>query len=72
MNELIVDLRISADEYLRLYRGEVESVVARARDGRRVRFPAGALRRFVTRDGINGTFRIRYDVNGRLSGIDRL
>lgn len=72
MNELIVDLHISADEYLRLYRGEVGSVLARARDGRRVRFPADALRPFVTRQGVQGSFRIGYDSQGRLTGISRL
>ncbi|MBS99054.1 MAG: DUF2835 domain-containing protein [Oceanospirillaceae bacterium] len=72
MNELIVDLNISADQFLRLYRGEVEDVVTRSRDGRRVRFPAGNLRRFVTREGIRGAFRIRYDAQGKLTEISRL
>ncbi|GGB95420.1 hypothetical protein GCM10011352_21890 [Marinobacterium zhoushanense] len=72
MNELIVDLNISADEYLRLYRGEVESVVARTLDGRTVRFPANALRGFVTRNGIRGRYRIRYGADGRLIDIQRL
>ena len=72
MNELIVDLDISDEEYLRLYRGEVRDVVARTRDGRRVRFPAASLTRFVTRQGIRGTFRIRYSAEGKLQDISRL
>ncbi|WP_432695790.1 DUF2835 domain-containing protein [Marinobacterium sp. YM272] len=72
MNELIVDLDISDEEYLRLYRGEVRDVVARARDGRRVRFPAASLTRFVTRQGIQGSFRIRYSSEGKLQDISRL
>jgi len=72
MNELIVDLHISADEYQRLYRGEVASVLARARDGRRVRFPATALRPFVTWQGVKGSFRIVYGSNGKLAGISRV
>ncbi len=69
MNELIVDLHIDALEYQRLYRGTAATVLVRARDGRRVRFPAASLRRFVTHDGIQGSFRIRYDQNGRLQEI---
>jgi len=72
MNELVVDLHISAEQYLRLYRGEVESVVARTLDGRRVRFPAGALRGFVTREGISGRFRIRYGADGKLIDVQRV
>lgn len=72
MNELIVDLDISAEEYLRLYRGEVRDVLAVARDGRRVRFPAASLTRFVTRQGISGSFRIRYSADGKLRDISRL
>lgn len=72
MNELIVDLNISAEQYLRLYRGEVESVVARTLDGRTVRFPASALRGYITRSGITGRFRIRYGSDGKLVDIQRL
>ncbi|SEF70716.1 DUF2835 family protein [Marinobacterium lutimaris] len=72
MNELIVDLNISDREFERLYRGEVRDVVVRARDGRRVRFPATSLKRFVTREGIRGSFRIRYSPEGRLQDISRL
>lgn len=72
MNELIVDLNISAEQYLRLYRGEVEHVVARALDGRSVRFPAATLRRFVSREGISGRFRIRYGADGKLIDIEKL
>lgn len=72
MNELIVDLNISAEQYLRLYRGEVEHVVARALDGRRVRFPAAMLRGFVSRDGVSGRFRIRYGTDGKLIEIQKL
>ena len=65
-------LSISAAEYVDFYRGEVNSVLVTARDGRRVRFPAGALRRFVTAEGIHGEFRLRFDGRGRMAGLDRL
>lgn len=70
--ELEVDLAIPAAELLRLYRGEVREVVARARDGRVLRFPVSALRPFVGRDGVHGRFRIRCDAGQRLAGIERV
>lgn len=72
MNELIVDLNISAAEYEKFYRQGDIGVLARARDGRRVRFPADSLRRFVTHSGIHGSFRIRYGADGRLQTLERL
>jgi len=66
-----VTLHISADAYQRLYRGEARNVVARDSEGRRVQFPALALRRFVTAEGIHGVFLIRVDANHRLVDIQR-
>jgi len=40
--------------------------------GRRVRFPANILRPFVTLEGIQGRFIIRFDSDSRFQGIDRL
>lgn len=69
---LIIDLHISADEYLRHYRGSVNKVICTARDGRKVQFPSGVLQRFVTRDGIHGTFRLQIDDNNKLVGVERV
>ncbi len=72
MNEIIVDLRISSDEYLKLYRGQTRVVSTRARDGRRVQFPANILRPWVLHDGIRGCFRIRFSADGKFQDIQRL
>lgn len=65
-------LEIREDELLRFYRGEASSVHVTAEDGRRVRFPAEALRPYVERDGVRGVFLLRFDARGRLLGLDRL
>lgn len=70
--QIIVDLRISADEWLRLYRGQAYSVAALSRDGRRVRFPARILQPFVAREGVRGSFLIAFDKNGKFQQISRL
>ncbi|GAA0687159.1 DUF2835 domain-containing protein [Marinobacterium maritimum] len=72
MNEIIVDIRISSDEYLKLYRGQSRVVSTRARDGRRVHFPANILRPWVLHDGIRGCFRIRFTTDGKFHDIQRL
>jgi len=67
-----VSLAIPADEYVAMYQGSVRDVVARARDGRTVRFPARILQPFVTHQGIYGRFAIRFDESNRFAGISRL
>ena len=61
-------LSIPADEYLAYYRHEADQVMARSVDGRSIQFPASALRRYVTRGGINGLFEIVVDADNRLLG----
>ncbi len=71
-NEVVLDLGISANEYLRFYKGGISTVQARARDGRTVRFPASMLRSFVDADGVHGSFLLRYDQHNRLISLERL
>lgn len=66
-----VTLDISAEAYQRMYRGEAHNVVALDTQGRRVQFPALSLRKFVTTEGVRGTFVIRVDADNRLVDIQR-
>ncbi|MBN2297664.1 MAG: DUF2835 domain-containing protein [Deltaproteobacteria bacterium] len=72
MNRIRFRLSISAETYKRYYSGEVRYVLARSYDGRRVKFPASYLRRFVSHEGITGEFEIEYDGNNRLKEIRRI
>lgn len=72
MQQIIVDVAISPDEWIKLYQGTATDVHARARDGRSVRFPARILSRFYLRDGIHGSFRIEFDDQGKFVRIERL
>ncbi|MES9870333.1 MAG: DUF2835 domain-containing protein [Sedimenticola sp.] len=65
-------LAIPADSYLRYYRGDAQVVSAVSEDGRRVEFPATALRQFVSRDGIYGYFELVIDRNNKLVELLRL
>jgi Protein of unknown function (DUF2835) len=72
MKEITVSLYISRDDYLSVYQGQVQDVVATAKDGRVVRFPAAILKGMVGHEGIHGTFKIRFDDAGKFDGIIRL
>ena len=65
-------LDIGSSEFERLYSGEAREVLARADDGRIVRFPLLALRPYVLRDGVRGRFRLRFDSDNRLLGLQRI
>ena len=70
--ELIVDLVISSDEFERLYAGQVKTVLAKTREGLRVRFPAKILVPFVGREGVSGSFLIAFDDANKFQKIRRL
>lgn len=72
MRSVIIDVSISADEYLKRYQQPAAGVLIRSRDGRSVRFPANILQPFVSHSGVQGSFRIRFDEEGKFSGIDSL
>jgi Protein of unknown function (DUF2835) len=68
---IVVDLAIDPEELKRLYRGTSRTVVARARDGRLIQFPAQALRAHVLAHGVRGAF-VLHVTDGRLTTLQRL
>lgn len=67
-----ISLDIPAAEYLNWYKGTARVVFARSAEGLSVQFPASVLQRFVTRDGIHGTFKLTYDDEHRFVDIENL
>ncbi|HXK56134.1 MAG: DUF2835 domain-containing protein [Gammaproteobacteria bacterium] len=63
---------LSADAFLRYYRGSARAVIVRAEDGRRIQLPAANLRPFLLSDGIYGEFELTLDDNNKLLDIRRL
>jgi len=72
VNKLIIDLEISREKYLTLYKGYIKHVKAVARNGQSVLFPVKVLQPFVTHEGIRGTFCILYDADNKFKAIERL
>ena len=71
VTSIYVDIAITPEEFERLYGGDVTDVLCRSRDGRKIRFPGNILRRFVTREGIRGSFRIDFDREMRFVKIEK-
>ena len=65
------DLAVSPEEFLDYYRG-VRNVVAVSRTGKRVQFPASLLQRFITPEGIRGSFALICDENHRNPKLERI
>jgi len=67
-----VVLRISREEYLRVYQGTARIVHAIGTDGRTIRFPVNILQRFVTHNGIEGEFEICFDHQHKFKSIEKV
>jgi hypothetical protein len=67
-----VELAIPAAELLKLYRGQARNVSVLASDGRRILFPAQALKPHVRHDGVYGRFVIIVNADNKLLSIERV
>ncbi len=72
MQHVLVDLNIPRDEWLKIYRGQTNLVYAKTRDGRSIQFPANILSQYTTHSGIQGSFVIYFDANGKFQSIIKL
>lgn len=72
MREVTIDLAISPQEFLAHYQGVAREVVATCSDGRKIRFPSKILQPFVTHNGIQGRFLIRFNDMNRFEDIRKL
>ncbi|PTY00544.1 DUF2835 domain-containing protein [Opitutus sp. ER46] len=69
MPSLTISLNLTAGQVLAYYHGQAQVVQAIATTGQRVQFPANALRRVVTQDGVHGWFRIEFDANHKFVAL---
>lgn len=72
MLNLIVDINLTEDRWLQFYRRPGQAILARARNGQLVEFPAEHMRAFVTPTGVQGTFKLTVDDENRLQQIERI
>lgn len=72
MPELVIELHLTPSQVLSYYRGQTRAVQARAMTGQVVQFPASALQRVVTNDGVHGLFRLEFDAQNKFVGLNPL
>ncbi len=71
MLRLHLDISLSADEFLRVYQGTANRVLVRSREGRTVSLPARHLQKFLTREGVYGSFVLTFDASGKMISLVR-
>ncbi|WP_355660775.1 DUF2835 family protein [Halomonas salifodinae] len=69
MPSIDIRLAMSPEACLAYYQGRADQVITHSLDGRRVVFPAAALRRIVGRDGAQGCFRLYFSATGKFEDI---
>ena len=72
MPTIDVIIELSYEACLAHYQGRVGQVRTRSLDGRRVVFPAEALRRVITPEGVHGVYRLMFSTEGRFESIRRV
>lgn len=72
MPGLVIDIALSAERLLAVYRGDAKRVLVRSRDGRWVSLPAHHLRPFVVHQGVYGAFELEFSATGELIQLRRL
>jgi hypothetical protein len=65
-------LALSSEKYLAYYKGKAHSIMVRSIDNKSIRFPANAIRNFLTHEGIYGLFEIQFDENNKLVGVEKI
>ena len=72
MPTLRIDLKIRAEDYLAWYEGTARQVHAMSHEGLTVQFPAKVLQRYVSQEGIQGTFLLTFDEQNKFVRIEKL
>jgi hypothetical protein len=72
MMELQFSLNISREQALRYYQGSARTVIVTAVTGQKLQFPAEHIRSFIDQNGIQGEFRIQFDKDNKLIGLNRI
>lgn len=72
MNELIFNLHITPEQYQAYYQGSARTISVKTETGHSLKFPANAVQKFITHEGVHGRFKITFDENNKLVSVSRL
>ena len=65
-------LDLSYDQFESVYRGSTRYIQVVDNNGKQVRFSATHLRPYLTRDGVQGSFVLRYDNNHKFRSLEKV
>ena len=65
-------LALPTEKYMKYYQDNAQYIITRSLDNKNVKFPANAIRKFLTHDGVFGLFEIQFDENNKLISIKKL
>ena len=71
MRRFVFQIRITTDSWLEFYRRPGANVVATSFDGRRIQFKAKHLQKFITHNGVSGTFVLSIDGDQNFVSLER-
>lgn len=66
------DLDMSYTQFESVYRGNTQYIQVTDNAGKQVRFSATRLRPYLTRQGIQGRFIIRYDADHKFQSLEKV
>ena len=65
-------VRVSADRLLAMYRGDVQFLVVRDRNGLKLQLPLVNFRPYVDSAGLHGYYRVIVDERNKIESLTRL
>lgn len=71
-NIFYIHLDISTTEFHDYYSNNINSVITKSHDGRKIQFPANILQPFVSHTGIQGVFKLIVDKNSKFKSISKI
>ncbi|KID56805.1 hypothetical protein JF50_12950 [Pseudoalteromonas luteoviolacea] len=72
MQEYYFFLRLTHEQCLAYYEGDVEFIQVVEDGGKRIRFPAAHIRRFVSSIGVSGRFRLQLDDSNKFITLEKV
>lgn len=72
MKQYIFNLKMTYDQCLPYYTGDMQAVIVRSECGKRVQIPAIHLRGYIDPLGIRGRFRLTLDEDNRFQQLEKL
>lgn len=69
--QIFFKLQISYEQYLQVYQGAAKNISVIADDGRKIVFPARNIQMFLTKQGINGSFKMTLTAENKFIDIEK-